>query len=354
MTETELRQKRQYNQHLSGSRFKQPAEIVRWLVAVQAQDYAGAKWALGARLPGITDEEVERAFTEGTILRTHVLRPTWHFVAPADIRWLLALTAPRVHALNALYYRKSELDQRTLERSRKVLSRALRDGRQLTRAELRAELANAGISTDAEFRMTYLMMNAELEGIVCSGPRRGKQFTYALLEERVPPARPSERDEALCELTWRYFASRGPATLQDLAWWSGLTMADAKRGVEASSSRLECLTDNEKRYWFAPAVSLSESDYQLAHLLPNYDEYGISYRDRSAFFDAEHSSRLIFNHLIFIAGRLAGTWKRTPKKDEVVIQTNTFERMTRAESRAVVAAARQYGEFLRLTVVMAD
>jgi winged helix DNA-binding protein len=353
MTDIELLRKRQHNQHLSGALFKQPEEVVRWLGAVQAQDYAGAKWALGVRLPGVTDQDVERAYTDGAILRTHVMRPTWHFVAPADIRWLLALTAPRVHALNALYYRKSELDKRTFQRSRKVLTRALRDGRQLTRDELRSEFTQAGIPTDGELRMAYLMMNAELEGVVCSGPRRGKQFTYALLEERVPQVGLLERDEALSELIRRYFASRGPATLEDFGWWSGLTAEDAKRGVEAAKSQLECATYKGQTHWIAQAVYITSSDYQPAHLLPNYDEYGIGYRDRSAFFDAEGASRLIFNNQIFINGRLAGTWKRTLRKDAVVVETNTFESLAKAESRAVAAAARRYGEFLRLPVEMA-
>jgi Winged helix DNA-binding domain len=189
MTTLEILQKRQQNQQLTGLRFKQSAEIVHWLGAVQAQDYAGAKWALGVRLPGSTDDQVERAFTDGSILRTHVLRPTWHFVAPADIRWMLELTAQRVHALNAPYYRKCELDTRTFQRSRKVLTKALQGGHQLTRAELRTSFAKAGIPTDGELRMAYLMANAELDGIVCSGARRGQQFTYALLEERAPRAR---------------------------------------------------------------------------------------------------------------------------------------------------------------------
>jgi Winged helix DNA-binding domain len=353
MTNSDIVQKRQQNQHISGTWFKQPADIVHWLGAVQAQDYAGAKWALGLRLPGAIDDDVERALTDGAILRTHVLRPTWHFVTPADIRWMLALTAPRVHALNAPYYRKCELDQRTFRRSRKALTKALKDGRQLTRDELRAAFAQAGISTDGELRMGYLMANAELDGIVCSGARRGKQFTYALLEERVPRAKPLERDEALYELIRRYFASRGPATLRDFVWWSGLTMADAKHGVEAAKSHLEHEAHNGQTYWFAPETPFNSDAIQKAYLLPNYDEYGIGYRDRSAIFDSERASQLVFNHLIVINGRLAGTWKRTLKKDAVVLETNTFERLTTAESRAVAAAARQYGEFLGLPVVMA-
>ncbi len=348
MTSLEVVQQRLRNQHLASAWLKQPVEIVQWLGAVQAQDYAGAKWALGLRLPDVADDEVERAFTDGTILRTHVMRPTWHFVASADIRWLLALTAPRVHAVNGHMYRKCELDPQTLRRSLRVMAKALQGGRQLTRDELRAVLSKAGIAADDNLRMAYVVMHAELEGLVCSGARQGKQFTYALLEERAPQAKTLERDEALCELILRYFASRGPATCQDFVWWSGLTMADAKRGVEAAQSQLEQTVFNGQTNWFAEAAPIASDSAQAAYLLPNYDEYGIAYRDRSAMFDAERGSQLIFNHLIVINGRLAGTWKRTLKKHEVVIETNTFVPLTKVEDRAVAAAVRQYGVFLGL------
>ncbi|MGH9800416.1 MAG: winged helix DNA-binding domain-containing protein, partial [Blastocatellia bacterium] len=237
---------------------------------------------------------------------------------------------------------------------RKVIAKALQGGRQLTRDELRRVLAQAGIAMGSEFRMAYLMMHAELEGLVCSGARRGKQFTYALLEERAPQAKTLERDEALYELTRRYFASRGPATLHDFVWWSGLTMADAKRGVAAAKPRLEQATLNGQTYWFSPTAPVGSKTLQTAYLLPNYDEYGIAYRDRSAMFDAERARQLVFNYLIVINGRLAGTWKRTLRKNEVELETNTFERLTKAENRAVAATARQYGAFLGLPVVLTE
>ena len=190
-----------------------PSDVVRWLGAVQAQDYAGARWALGLRVKGTTDEDVARAFDAGTILRTHMLRPTWHFVAPEDIRWVQALTAPRVHAANCSYYRKLELDDRLLARSRAVFERTLDGGAHRTRTELASALARAGIVADGH-RLAYLVMHAALERVICSGPRRGKQFTYARLDERAPGARTLARDEALAALTRHYFSSHGriPAT----------------------------------------------------------------------------------------------------------------------------------------------
>lgn len=179
-------------------------DVVEWLVAAQAQGYAAAKWSLGLRLARASDALVERAFNEGAILRTHLLRPTWHFVAPADIRWLLALTAPRVHALNAAFYRRFGIDDEAVRRLHRALVQALRGGNALTRDELRPVLEAAGLPVAGEQRMSYLLMRAELDGLICSGPRSGRQFTYALLEERAPPARTRSRDEALVELLRRY------------------------------------------------------------------------------------------------------------------------------------------------------
>ena len=169
------------NQRLSASSFRSPVEVVSWLGAVQAQDYAGAKWALSLRANGISDAQIEQACTDGSILRTHLLRPTWHFVAPDDIRWMLKLTAPRVHAASAFMYRQSGLDKAIFKKSNTIIEKSLRGGRQLTRTELASALDQAGIPAEG-FHLGYLMMYAELEGIICSGARRGKQFTYALLK----------------------------------------------------------------------------------------------------------------------------------------------------------------------------
>jgi hypothetical protein len=230
MTATDIIQHRLHNQYLTQPAGKDPAAIVAWMGAIQAQDYGAAKWALGQRVAGVADDDIEAAFTKGTILRTHVMRPTWHFVAPADIRWLLQLTAQRVIALSKGQYRTNELDDKVFATSNKVLAKAL-DGKQLTRPALVAALEKANIKTD-ELRFTLLLMRAELDGIICSGGREGKQFTYALLDDRAPKAKTLAHDEALAMLTSRYFTSHGPATLPDFAWWSGLTMATVKEGIE--------------------------------------------------------------------------------------------------------------------------
>nr|MDQ6908888.1 winged helix DNA-binding domain-containing protein [Chloroflexota bacterium] len=231
MTHLDIAHVRLHNHHIAGTKLAAPDAVVRWLGAVQSQDYAGAKWAVGQRMHDTTDAALDQAFADGAILRTHVMRPTWHFVAPADIRWLLALTAPRVNATNAYHYRKHGLNDATFARSNAALTNALRGGAQRTRTELASVLQQAGIATN-DLRLGLIMMRAELDGVVCSGARRGKQFTYALLDERAPPAETLARDEALAELTRRYMTSHGPATVQDFVWWSGLTMTDAKAGLE--------------------------------------------------------------------------------------------------------------------------
>jgi hypothetical protein len=352
VTALDIPRQRLRNQHLTGPGLKHPAEVVGWLVAVQAQDYAGAKWALGLRVRRAVDQTIEQAFTAGTILRTHLMRPTWHFVSPADIRWLLALTAPRVHQSNALQYRKLELDRAVLRRSSAALEKALQGGRLLDRGQLRGVLERAGVHTRGPLRLGYILMYAELEGIICSGPRRGKQFTYALVEERVPPARALLREEALAELARRYFTSHGPATVRDLAKWSGLTIADARRGLEAVRGQLEQQAAAGQTFWFADLPRPRKAASPSALLLPNYDEYTVGYRDHSLVFDLSHRFDLIYGHILVLDGRVAGTWRRTLKKSEVVIETNTLAPLTKAETRAVGEAADRYGAFLGLPVVL--
>lgn len=355
MMSLDIARLRLHNQGISQSTFADPSAVVQWLGAVQAQDYAAAKWALGLRLPGSTDEMIEQAFAAGTILRTHVMRPTWHFVLPADIRWLLALTAPRVKAAMAYGNRQAELDEALFQRSYGVLTKALQGGRQLTRPELASALQQAGIATN-DLRSGHIMMRAELDGIVCSGARQGKQFTYALLDERVSPTRPLARDEALAELTRRYFTSHGPATLADFVWWSGLTMADVRAGLGLVSSHLLCEVIDGQSYWLAPSTFSTPNPAQRAYLLPNYDEYVVGYTDRSAIFDAPHVSQLdsrgnvLFNHTMVLDGRIVGTWKRTLKKERVIFTPSPFTPLDAAAAAAVTSAAERYGAFLGLAV----
>ena len=338
------------NQRLTRTTLRRPGDVVQWLGAVQAQDFATAKWGLALRARSLTEAAVDRAFNDGAILRTHALRPTWHFVTPADIRWILALTAPRVHAANAPYYKRNRLDRATLAKCRKVFERALRDAAQRTRSELAAALGARGIRASGE-RLAYIMLHAELEQVICSGPRRGKQFTYALFDERVPAAQTMPRDEALAMLTKRYFTSHGPATVRDFAWWSGLTARDARTGIEMVTPALAQASWDGLTYWFAAAPSSAPPAAPTAHLLPNYDEYLIAYQDRGLVSRAAAAvtAKLRFDaygNFLIVDGRFAGTWRRTVQRDAVHVKIVPLGPMTRANRGALASAVAAFGRFL--------
>jgi len=344
------------NQRLAGSEFNTPEQIVAWLGAVQAQDYAGAKWGVALRSHTLTDADLDAAFNDGRILRTHILRPTWHFIAGPDIRWMLELSAPRVHASNAHMYRKLELDDRAFARSRSTIRRALKGGRALTRAELAAALTKGGVVAAGQ-RLAYIMMHEELDGILTSGPRRGKQFTYMLLEERAPEARRLAPDAALAELTRRYFTGHGPATIRDFVWWSGLTVRQARSGIEMLGRQVVNETIGDLTYWTVPSTAAAASDPARLYLLPNYDEYLIAYRDRgnvAGLLTTADAPREfdIYAHVLVLDGRFGGTWRRAQSSDAVEIAVRPLDRLRRAHARALTAAAGRHGMFLgaRVTV----
>jgi hypothetical protein len=347
---------RLHHQKLSSTKFKDPAQVVEWLGVVQAQDYAAAKWAVAQRTKDLKDTDLDQALASGSIIRTHVLRSTWQFVAPKDVRWMLKLTAPRILAQSASYFRASKLDKAIFKRSNAVLIKALQGGRQLTRAELVSILRKNGVGSTDLLQFTYLLIYAELQGIICSAGRLGKQFTYALLEEQVPPFKVLEHDLALAELAKRYFLSHGPATLKDYTWWSGLTVKDAKDGLEMVKSALQQETIEDKTYWFDGSTAVKKEKEIRAWLLPNYDEYMVGYTDRNAIHDTKHNTKLgargnfLFNNVIVINGQVAGTWKRTIHKASVTVELNPFSTLSKPEKQAVESAAEQYGIFLNLPV----
>lgn len=338
------------NHKLSSARFVHAVEVVRWLGAVQAQDFNAAKWALALRMRQATDERIEEAFNKGEILRTHVMRPTLHFVAPEDIRWLLQLTGPGVNQKAGPNYRKFGLDAAVFKRSHKVLEKTLQDGKHLTRSTLKAAMNRAGIDANDSVRMAHILLRAELDGVVCSGPRIGKQFTYALLEERVPVTGTLERDEALAEITRRYFRSHGPATLQDFVWWSGLTTEDARRGIAEVERELEKAVVDEKVYR-GPRASQSRPQH-AAHLLPVFDEYFVALKDRQMAFEGEPllSSWDLLGPTFIINGTVAGTWKRITSDDSMSIQLNVARALTKSEKLAVSEAVDRYAAFMGVPI----
>jgi len=341
---------RLYNQHLLSEKFHRISDVLKWFGAIQAQDYYGAKWSIGLRLENVFDKDIELAFNNGEILRTHVMRPTWHFVAPSDIRWMLALTSPKVHAFNGYYYRKSGLDKSIFKKTTRIIEKALANKKQLTRLELNTVLKNSKIPTD-KLGLSYIIMQAELDAVICSGPRKGTQFTYMLLEERVPKSKILNREEATAELTKRFFQSHGPATIQDFTWWSGLNTKEAKKGLEANKSSFKKKDFEGKAYWF----SKESKDIELKNviqLLPTFDEYLIAYKDKSAAYEKNAKHDKIFQdsfwNSILCKGKIIGSWRRTLLKNKVNIYPKFFRKLTKPEEEVFNTAVKNYGDFLNL------
>lgn len=345
MDTSELLRLRLHNQRLTNP-LRTPEAVVRELVAMQAQEFAMAKWAVALRMRDeVQDPDIARAFDAGRILRTHVMRPTWHFVAPEDIRWLIELTAPRVHAANAYMARKLDITASLVKRSDAIIVRALRDEPFLTRDALQARLAKARIHAAGE-KLAYLVMHAELEGLICSGPRVARQFTYALLETRAPAARTLGRDAALTELSRRYLASRGPATARDFSCWSGLTLTQAREGFESlGREAMRETISGHLHLHIAPAPKRTRPLESATFLMPDYDEYGMGYEDRSALFAAA-GIRPKHNRMIVVDGRIAGSWRRAQRAGEST-ETQLSIRLSRAQATALDAAIARFENFAR-------
>jgi hypothetical protein len=344
------------NQRLTRGDLRDSADVVSWLGAVQSQDYAGGRWGVALRTRGVTAAAFDRAFDRGSILRTHVLRPTWHFVPRADIRWMLSLTAPRLLVNSASAFRRLEIDDRVASKCRNVFVRALGGGKQLTRAELSAALADSHIRATGQ-RLAHIMFRAELEMVVCSGPRRGRQFTYMLLDDRAPGVKALGRQESLAELALRYFRSHGPATLRDFTWWSGLRVKDSRAAVAALGKSIVHEQIDGLDYWLVPSRAAAFSRAGSVYLLPNYDEYVVAYRDRGVLkapvsADAPRGVDL-YSHPMIVNGLYAGTWRREEKRGSVRIVTSPVHSLTRAHGKALSDQVARMSTFLDAAVTLA-
>jgi hypothetical protein len=347
-------------QRLLGALHKTPAAAVASLGAVQSQDYPGARWAVGQRVSKATDASIEASFNRGDIIRVHALRPTWHFVAPADLRWIQALTGSRVRRILASYDRRLGLDEKTLARAFRILERALGDRQYKTRAELSAELKAARLPAVGQ-PLWRILGHAELTALVCSGPQRGKLATYALVEERVAPVKPLTRDESLAELTRRYFTSHGPATVKDFVWWSGLTVKDTRAGLDSIGARSEQVGGLTLWHVPAPRLKVPAADGS-AHLLPNYDEYLVAYKDRGFVVPPSFKTMVaeqrvdIFAHFLVVNGRLAGSWRRVVTDNVVRVSVELHAPLKASARRTIDDAAGRLGVFhglkVELTIVV--
>jgi len=350
MTARDIANYRLVNQQIAQSPCKTPGEVVARLGAMQAQDYLGALWSIGLRLPGATAADIERAIAERTIIRTWPMRGTLHFVAAADVRWMLELLAPRIVASRAARHQEFGLDAPLFARCEKLLLKALQGGKQMTRGALLTLLERAGIST-ANMRGYVILWRLAHEGLICFGSHQGKQPAFALLNEWAPAAKRLPREQALAELALRYFTGHGPATLHDFVWWSGLRVAEAKAGLELAAAKLTRETGNGTVCWMGRDTPALRDVSPTAYLLPGFDEFMLGYTDRAAALDARHAQRVVpggngvFKSTIVIDGRVAGLWQRTVKKSWVVITPAPFVRLMKAETQALAAPAARYGQF---------
>jgi Winged helix DNA-binding domain len=350
----DILQIRLYNQLLTHKKIKTPGEVVSWFGAVQSQDFEGAKWAVGQRIEGSTEAIIQHAYDKGEILRTHVMRPTWHFISPADIKWLLALTGSRVNAACATTFRQVQLDDKIFQSSNAIITKALQKGQPLTRNELKIALQQKKIRTD-EIRMICLLLKAEIDGLICSGPRQGNQFTYMLLDERVTASKIFNKEEALAELTKRYFNSHGPATIKDFAWWSGLTITDAKKGVELIKSYLQNEIAENETFWFSSSLSSIKEIKPAIQLLPAFDEYTVAYKNRNNILhkdSASQSSTEILNPVILQKGQVIGKWKRIADKKNVSIKIAPFISLSQSAIKNIRAEAKSYAKFIGRKMIL--
>lgn len=350
MTIKEISNIRLNSQKIAAAEFKTANEIVKWMGAIQAQDFSMAKWAIGVRLPDITDKQIETSINNGEIIRIHVMRPTWHFISAEDIYWMLKLTAPKIKSSLKSRHKELELTEAVISKTKFIIEKTLSNGISLTRAELANEFEKVKIKTKGS-RLSHILVRAELDGIICNGPVKENKQTYVLLNERVPHNKDLSRDESLAELAKRYFTSRCPATLYDFVWWSGLSVTEARQAMEYLKSDFITVTLGSEKFWFTNSFHDTGPEKTSVHLLPAFDEFLISYKDRSSSLSASVNKKTvsdngIFHPSIVVNGQVNGLWKRTIKKNKVIIETDFFQPVNKSIRRLIDKKAFIFGQFL--------
>ena len=340
------------NQQLLSPLFSQPKELVSWMGAMQAQNYSMVKWAMGTRLKSATIQTVEEALRKGEILRTHVMRPTWHLVAAEDIRWMLKLSAGRIISANESYAKGHDLEisEELYTKSHNLLEKILCGKKSLTRQEIAEHFNRSGIVAD-NHRMTRFMARAEQVGIVCSGEDKGSKCTYALLEERVPPMPELTKDESLAHLARSYFRSHSPAVLQDFVWWSGLPVSDAKQAIYLIASELTTEQWKEQTWYIHDACRTRGKLTDDIHLLPSYDEYLLGYKDRTDVLPLEHYPKAFTNNGLFFPiilhkGQVVGNWNKSAKKKGLDLEYSCFRQEADMDEAMLHQAKQKFAQFL--------
>jgi hypothetical protein len=357
MTHYEISHHRLVSQKLLETNSNSPEEIVRHLGAMQAQDYAMAKWAIGSRCDA-TEKEIEEVINSGKIIRTHILRPTWHFVAATDIHWMLDVSGPLVKRIMLSETKKYGYDEKEFERINTNIEKILAGNNHLTREEIVQELNIKKVSSEYYLSPVLIMMYAELTGLVCNGKMKGKQITYGLLEEKVlKPQSKLTKDEGLAKLAKRYFESHGPATLLDFSWWSGFPQTTAKLAIISIESELNSVEIDNQKYWFGTNFTGVDNFCESVHFLPAFDEILISYKTREASILLEHQSKAftnngIFKPVILENGKVIGTWKRTLKKDHAKIETQFFNETEDHKKSILFEGIKSFEKYLETKITI--
>ena len=346
----DLLQYRLQQQQISQHQFERPEDVVRWMGAMQAQDYAGCKWAVGLRVAGATHAVVEKAIDEGKIIRTWSFRGTWQLMAPEDTRWILELLKPRMATLYAANFKKLGVDATVIKKSRSVFERMLKDGKALTRKELKAAHEAKGIATN-ELRLAFLLLRAALDQLICQGPMKGKEFTFVLMDDWIRTTKKMQGEEALTELMIRYFTSHGPATIADAAWWSGLTQADIIQGIADAGKHLDSGAWGLKTYYFAAGLNAPKKT-SAVYLLPQFDEYLVAYKDRSDAVENQYVRKVmgagngIFSPVVVVRGKVTGIWKRQFHKDGVDVELTNFVKQDESIVKKMLKAKRKFEKYI--------
>lgn len=359
MTRVDIAQRRLLNQHIAGERFGHPEEVVKWMGAMQAQDYQQALWAIGVRMRSATPMDIERAIASGKIVLTWPMRGTLHVVAAENVRWMLELSAGRRLAADGSRRKQLELDESILERCGELFHDALRGGKRLSRSVMMKLLEDTHISPKGQ-RGYHILWYLAQTGLICLGPMQDKEQTFVLLDEWAPMSRRLAREEALAELAGCYFASRGPATVADFAGWAGLTLTDARAGLESAKPGLVSEKRDGKDYWLSRDTPDDVAhDASSVYLLPGFDEYLLGYKDRGDVLAGEHAGKVVpggngvFFPIIVVGGRVAGTWRRVVKKNGVAVTLSPFTHLDVAHER-LAESAKRYSDFLGLPLASVE
>lgn len=344
---TIIKNTRLASHQLSEHKFDTPKELVSWMGAMQAQNFNMAKWAIAIRLESCTEQDVEEAFNRGDFLRTHIMRPTWHFVSSEDIKWLIQLTGDRVKSACKSLAKGLNIDKKEYSKAYKLLEKILRDNTHSTKDEIAGIFIKEGITMNSPKHLNYYLMSAEADGIICSGALKEKKQTYALLDERASTSDTINKDEALAKLAHKYIQSHSPATLQDFIWWSGLTIKDARQAFNLIENELiKDYFDSTELYIHETYKESTSLDNDTYHYLPAYDEYIISYKNRTNVLDMEHHSKAfnnygVFQPIILHNGYAVGNWKKLKSAKGINFDITFWEEKFKANRKTLSLAEKK-------------